>query len=253
MGLWSARQGVKEAAAIWVPNPGTAAVRLGYHHQGVAIDRQHPLMLGSASPRRRELLTTVGVPLVVATVTVDEATRPGDSPGAYLERVVDTKHRAAVELWDRARASSSDSDAALARCPALLVADTVVVHRGDIMGKPRDDAHGRAMLAALAGHEHQVMTRFVIDEPGSGRSPSAETVITRVWFVELGSPQLERYVATGEGRDKAGGYAIQGIGSLLVARIDGSYCNVVGLPVSAVVMTLQSLGLLGPLPLADGA
>jgi septum formation protein len=235
----------------WRANPGNAAARLGYHPETVAIDHQHPLLLGSASPRRRELLTTIGVPLSVASVAVDEAIGPGETPDAYLERVVESKRQAAVGLWDQARASSPDVDQQLARCAGLLVADTVVVHQGHILGKPRDDGHARAMLTALAGQPHQVMTRFAIDEPGSGRPVSAETVSTQVWFVELDPAQLERYVATGEGRDKAGAYAIQGIGSLLVERIDGSYSNVVGLPVSAVVRTLKGRGLIGPLPLTD--
>ncbi len=247
--------------------PAAAAGRLGYHSRTVAIDAQHPLLLGSASPRRRELLTTVGVPLVVATVAVDEAITSGESPDAYLKRVVQSKHQAAVQLWERARASSGDVDGEVGRCVALLVADTVVVQQGHIMGKPRDDAHAKAMLSALSGERHQVMTRFIIDELGAGGSPSlpsspsssstqwvsAQTVSTQVWFADLDQAQLDRYVATGEGRDKAGGYAIQGIGALLVERIDGSYSNVVGLPVCAVVSRLQGRGLVGPLPLADEA
>ncbi|MBW2457095.1 MAG: septum formation protein Maf [Deltaproteobacteria bacterium] len=217
------------------------------------IDHHHPLLLGSASPRRRALLQTVGLPLVVTTVAVDESTRPGERPAAYLERVVAAKLAAVEERWDRARLGPSPDRAELARCAALLVADTVVVRDDHIMGKPRDDDDARQMLAELAGAEHQVLTRFVIAAPDVEGCPHAETVATRVWFRQVDGAQLERYVATGEGRDKAGGYAIQGIGSLWVERIAGSYANVVGLPLCAVVATLQRLGLVGPLPLPSEA
>ncbi len=227
--------------------------RLGYHPEVLSIDHHHPLLLGSASPRRRELLEQVGLPLVVTTVDIDESIRPGESPAAYLDRVVAAKGAAVEERWARARAGASPGGADLARCGALLVADTVVVRDDHIMGKPRHDDHAREMLANLAGAEHQVLTRFVVEAPDVVGCPHSETVATRVWFRHLELEQLERYVATGEGRDKAGGYAIQGIGSLLVERIEGSYANVVGLPLCAVVVTLQRLGLVGPLPLPSEA
>jgi septum formation protein len=211
------------------------------------------MLLGSASPRRRQLLETVGLPLVVTTVEVDESPRSGEGPAAYLRRVVATKHAAVRDRWDQAQRSAADGATELAACAALLVADTVVVRDGHIMGKPRHDAHARAMLGELAGTEHQVMTRFVVDAPEVTGCPHAETVTTRVWFRALEEAQLERYVETGEGQDKAGGYAIQGVGSLLVERIEGSYANVVGLPLCAVVTALQSLGLVGPLPLRSEA
>jgi len=227
-----------------------AAVRLGYHPVVVVIDAHHPLLLGSASPRRRALLQSVGLPLVVTTVDVDESTRTGESPADYLRRVVVAKHDAVRERHDRAVAGSREGDE-LASCAALLVADTVVVQGDRLMGKPRDDAHAREMIAALVGAEHQVLTRFIVDSAGTDGCPTGETVATSVWFRHVDDGQIDRYVATGEGRDKAGAYAIQGIGALLVERIAGSYANVVGLPLCAVVATLQRLGLVGPLPLTS--
>jgi septum formation protein len=197
----------------------------------VGIDRDHPLLLASASPRRRELLLRVGVPCLVARVHVDETPRAGEAPERYLERIVDEK---------LAMAPAGDH-------PAALVADTEVVHAGRILGKPADERDARAMIAALAGGAHQVMTRFAWR--AASAETHAETVSTRVWFRSLDAAQIERYAATGEGLDKAGAYAIQGIGAMLVTRIEGSYTNVVGLPVAEVVASLQGAGLLGPCPI----
>ena len=205
----------------------------------MGIDRDHPLLLASASPRRRELLERVGVPIVVQAVDVDESTIVGEGALAYLERIVQAKAAAAMALpqW--------------ARCAALLVADTAVVIDGAILGKPRSDAEAVAMLTRLADATHEVSTRFAIVADSVRHSA---TVSTEVTFRAFDEQQVERYVATGEGRDKAGGYGIQGIGAMLVRHIDGSYANVVGLPITAVVEALQSFGLIGALPveLVDG-
>jgi septum formation protein len=200
----------------------------------VAIDRKFPLLLASASPRRRELLASAGVPLEVCAVDVDEAVKPGESADAYLQRIVSDKLAAAC------------GKPQAANCAAVLVADTSVVDGTTIMGKPADDDDARRMLSALAGREHRVMTRFAIEGDGLEH---AQTVTTKVWFRQLSAADIDRYVATGECRDKAGAYAIQGIGAMLVSRIDGSYTNVVGLPLAEVVVTLQRADLLGPVPL----
>ncbi len=201
-------------------------------HAEAMIDAGHPLLLASGSPRRRELLARVGVPLEVRPVAVDEAVRPGEAAEAYLSRVVDDKRRAALAVLSATR------------CRALLVADTAVVCAGEILGKPAGDDDAARMLRRLAGRDHEVSTRFAL----AGAATHAATVTTRVWFRPLDDAHIARYVASGEGRDKAGGYAIQGIGAMLVRRVEGSYSNVVGLPLCEVIEALQALGWIGALP-----
>ncbi|XXY36028.1 Maf family protein [Sorangium sp. So ce260] len=213
------------------------------------IDDAHPLLLGSGSPRRREILTTLGLPLRVAAAEVDETGRPGEGAMAYLERVTLAKLAAARRLHQAAGTG------------AILVADTSVILDDSILGKPRDEADARAMLRALSGREHQVWTRFAIAAggqadlapaavPGRVEALHAETVVTRVRFRALDDDEVASYAATGEGLDKAGAYAIQGVGAFAVARIDGSYSNVVGLPACEVVAALRATGLLARFPLS---
>ncbi len=189
-----------------------------------------PLLLASGSPRRREILDNLGVPLVVRATAADESTRAGESAEAYLVRVVDAKLASARE-------------GARADVGAILVADTSVIVDGEVLGKPDDDAHARAMIARLAGRTHEVWTRFAIAAVGAADALHAETVRTRVTFRALTPERVAAYVATGEGRDKAGAYAVQGRGSAIVARIEGSYTNVVGLPACEVAVALEELGL----------
>jgi septum formation protein len=203
------------------------------------IDDRRPLLLGSASPRRREILTTLGLPLQVRPAVVDETALPGEAPLAYLERIAASK-LAAVAAEDEARQAG-----------AILVADTTVILEGRILGKPADAAEARSMLRALEGRAHQVSTRFVIAGPEApARALHAETVSSTVLFRALTEDEIEGYAATGEGLDKAGGYAIQGIGAFAVARIEGSYTNVVGLPACEVIAALRGAGLLRAFPLA---
>lgn len=212
------------------------------------IDDAHPLLLGSGSPRRREILTSLGLPLRVVAAEIDEGTRPGEGPAGYLERVTLAKLAAVRQLPPAAGAG------------AVLVADTSVILGESILGKPRDEAEARAMLSALSGREHQVWTRFAIagggqaepaspPEPGGSAPLHAETVVTQVHFRVLSDDEVASYAATGEGLDKAGAYAIQGIGAFAVARIEGSYSNVVGLPACEVVSALRATGLLARFPL----
>jgi septum formation protein len=204
------------------------------------IDRDSPLGLGSASPRRRALLEGLGIPLTLLPVEVDEGRRTNENPPEYLERIVASKLDAAARA-SRGRATS-----------ALLVADTIVLLEGEILGKPRGAPEAERMLSRLSARSHEVRTRFAIgraeDDASSARVLHAETVVTAVWFRPLDADEVTRYAATGEGLDKAGAYGIQGIGSFAVSRIDGSYTNVVGLPVCEVVFALKRLGLLGPFP-----
>jgi septum formation protein len=230
-----------------------------------AMVMQRSLLLASASPRRREILGTLGLEFEVAAVDADERLLEGEEPGAYLERVVSEKLRLAAPL------------AASRGRGAVLVADTSVVLGGVVLGKPVDAADNRAMLRALSGRSHEVMTRFAIAVVGGapvvpvvataggagasegaggaeraggpeGRTAVARTVTTSVTFRALTGDEIERYVASGEGRDKAGGYAIQGLGAFAVEGIAGSYSNVVGLPACEVVQALLEAGVIDVFP-----
>ena len=170
------------------------------------------LRLASASPRRQELLAQIGVPHAVAVADVDEAVQAGEAVTAYVERVARAKAEA---IWQR-----------LQDLP-VLGADTTVVLDGLSLGKPRDRAHGLAMLAQLAGREHQVLTAVaLVTTAGTHCLTSLSSVRMR-----RSSPQERaRYWDTGEPRDKAGGYAIQGLGAVFIESLHGSYSGVMGLP-----------------------
>ncbi len=198
------------------------------------ITPQCPLLLGSASPRRRELLEQMGIPLIIHPPVVDEALQASETPETYLQRVVQAK-LSAVAACDQ-----------VAGAAAWLCADTCVTADGKILGKPRDSVEAVKMLQLLVGRGHQVLTRYSIQEAGGARVE--RTIHTTVHMRKASLEELQRYVATGEGGDKAGSYAIQGIGAFLVSTIEGSYSNVVGLPICEVVTDLQSLGLLREFP-----
>jgi septum formation protein len=157
----------------------------------------------------------------------------------YLARVAEAK------LADVVRTLPA---ALRATARAVLVADTSVIVDGEILGKPGALGEAEAMIARLAGRTHEVRTRFClarIDGPVA-QVAHAETVVTRVTFRPLGAAQIRAYAASGEGSDKAGAYAVQGLGGALVSRIEGSYSNVVGLPACEVAVALERLGLRGP-------
>jgi septum formation protein len=182
-------------------------------------------------------LEQLGIALRMASVDVDESTSEGEAPDPYLQRIVQAKLAAAQSL--------AGADA----CAAVLVADTSVLIDDMILGKPRDDTQARSMIARLAGRGHVVATRFAVAwRAGASQRCIAKTVRTEVVFRGLSPADVAQYVATGEGRDKAGGYGIQHVGAFLVERITGSYSNVVGLPLAEVTATLQEAGLLGALP-----
>ncbi len=197
------------------------------------IGSDNPLVLGSASPRRRDLLATLGVPFVVCSADVDESVREGEAPQAYVERVALAKLRAVCARYPGREAG-------------VLVADTIVVAPDlALLGKPRDDDEGREMLERLAGATHQVSTRFVLAASSlhaEAEPDHAQTVTTQVTFRALLPSEIRAYVASGEGRDKAGSYAAQGNAAAFVERIDGSFTSVVGLPVCEVLMALRAIG-----------
>ena len=201
-----------------------------------AITPETPLLLGSASPRRRELLEGLGLSLRIRPADIDEEHNPIERALEYLERIVSEK---------LAAVAGGPAEAAA----GIIVADTIVVLDGEVLGKPRDVAEAAALLTRLAGRTHTVYTRYALALAGSGnRAAAARTVQSAVRLRAADAGELERYAATGEGLDKAGAYAVQGIGAFLVETIDGSYTNVVGLPVCEVVLDLKRIGLLDRFP-----
>lgn len=186
---------------------------------------QVDLVLGSGSPRRRDFLASLGLSFEVRPAEVDESTLAAEAPDAYLTRIC-------VLKLDAVMATTGDA--------LVLVADTSVIVDGDVLGKPRDADDNAAMIRRLAGRAHEVSTRFALGRAGA--CLHAETVTTEVVFRPLSDALIARYVRSGEGSDKAGGYAIQGFGAWLVAQIRGSASNVVGLPMCEVVRALEALG-----------
>jgi septum formation protein len=202
------------------------------------VSESAPLVLGSASPRRREILSSLGVPIRVVPGDVDESRRKGESARAYLERVVRDK------LADVAPRAGAGADV-----PGIVVADTIVVVDEDVLGKPRDVPEARALLSRLVGRAHTVRTRYAISVgPELGRARVERTVESLVVMRPSTEDEIARYAATGEGLDKAGAYAAQGIGAFLVSRIEGSFTNVVGLPACELVGDLVATGLLERFP-----
>jgi septum formation protein len=196
--------------------------------QPAATIRRVRLVLASASPRRHELLGWLGIDFVVDAADVDERPRPGESAERLVRRLAAAKASAGAARW---------------RTAWVLAADTVVEIDGDILGKPVDPADAAAMLARLGGREHRVVTGFVLIEPG-GAVRADESVVSRVCFRALRRAVIAAYVESGEPFDKAGGYAIQGRGAALVSSIEGSFTNVIGLPLVEVERALAEAGLL---------
>jgi septum formation protein len=183
------------------------------------------LILASASPRRAELLRAAGYTFEAIVADVDESIRPGESPSTYVRRLAAEKSAAAQK---RSRDSSA----------VILGADTTVVVADAILGKPGDDGEAAEMLRRLSGNTHEVLTGISLRQ-GSYEMGRVES--TLVLFRSLTSDEVAWYVASSEGRDKAGGYAIQGLASRFVTKIEGSYSNVVGLPIACLAELLPQL------------
>lgn len=182
------------------------------------------LILASASPRRADLLRAAGFSFDVRPAHVDESVLQGEDPLTHVSRLAATKAAAA---------------ATAAADEVVLGADTVVVVDGDILGKPQHDEDARRMLRRISGRAHEVITGVCLQQAGRRATGTASTV---VHFSPLTEEDLAWYVASGEPHDKAGAYGIQGLASRFVERIDGSYANVVGLPVALVARLLRDLG-----------
>lgn len=180
------------------------------------------LILASNSPRRKELLSLITIDFTVRSADVDETLPEGISPEDAVVYLSELKARAVFNGVD-----------------TVLGADTVVVLDGKILGKPRDDDEAYSMLRALSGRKHFVYTGVTLLHPKKSSGFFRET---EVYFNELSDEEIWAYIKTGECRDKAGAYGIQGYGSRFVSKINGDYFNVVGLPVSAVYQAIKELG-----------
>jgi len=189
-----------------------------------------PLVLASASPRRQELLRGVGLDFTVVPADVDESSHPDEKPVDYVERVARDKALAVVSKLGMGAAGDV----------VVLSADTTVDVDGEVLAKPEDEPDARRMLRLLSGRTHQVHTA-VVGWRISGMQ--TVTVTTDVTFVDLDEATIEWYLATGEHRDKAGAYGMQGAAAALVERIDGSPTNVIGLPLAETVALLHRCGI----------
>jgi septum formation protein len=195
------------------------------------------VVLASSSPRRRELLTLVGIKHEVAPANIDESYLPGETPTVHAERLA--REKAAVVA---------------ARVPHAVTigADTIVVVDGDVLGKPRDERHAAEMLRRLSGRSHRVVTAVAAVWRGATASSVEEVGVT---FRPLDDREIAAYIATGEPMDKAGAYGIQGFGATIVERVNGDYFAVMGLALNRLVRLLEGLGLayeFGPLGEAGG-
>jgi len=189
-----------------------------------------PVVLASASPRRRELLRLVGIEHEVLPADIDETLLPGEDPAAHAERL------------------AREKAAAIHRPDAVVIgSDTIVVVDGDVLGKPRDREHAAAMLRRLSGRSHVVITAVAVAWQGREASGVEQVGVT---FRSLDDEEIGRYIDTGEPMDKAGAYGIQGFGATIVDRVDGDYFAVMGLALNRLVRLCQTLGLrydFGPL------
>jgi septum formation protein len=187
-------------------------------------------VLASASPRRVALLRGLGLDPEVLPSGVDESLTPGEGPAAHVGRLAESKGRAiAGRLAGRTPAS------------IVVSADTAVVLDGRILGKPGDDAQALAMLLALSGRVHEVLTALRVERTDDGRA-ALRVAVSRVRFRPADEARLRWYVGTGEPRDKAGAYGLQGFGVLLTDGIEGSWSNVVGLPLEILPELLAEIG-----------
>lgn len=184
------------------------------------------LILASSSPRRQELIRLLGLPVEVMPSDADESVEEGWTPAQIVERL-------SVRKAEAVRARIGDGRG------LIVGSDTIVTLDGRVLGKPRDEDDAATMLRSLSGRPHQVYSGVALVDASSGRSAVGH-LMTQVWMKPLDEERIRRYVATGEPRDKAGAYGIQGVGARLVDRIEGDFFNVVGLPVALVADMLES-------------
>ncbi len=183
-------------------------------------------ILASQSPRRSELLRQIGLSFTIDPADVDETLLSGESPETYAVRVA----------LEKARVASKRAGKGI-----VIAADTIVVLNSTILGKPADARDAERMLDMLSGKAHRVITGLVLRDAATGKTVT-RTAVTKVWFKSLSPEEIRSYAATGEPLDKAGAYAIQEKGALLVEKVEGCYFNVVGLPLSLLGAMLKELG-----------
>jgi len=196
------------------------------------------IVLASSSPRRKELVASLdlSLPVYILSTDADETVLDHWTPQSTVEELSLRKATAALAmLRERENKPAGASD-------LIIAADTIVALDGQILGKPRDDDEAASMLERLSGKQHDVFTGIACIAADSGKTLVASRR-TKVKMKELGSERIRRYVATGEPRDKAGSYGIQGLGSTLVEEIEGCYFNVVGLPLSLLSDMLEQYGI----------
>lgn len=185
------------------------------------------IVLASASPRRADILRSLGLEFRIEAADLDETPLPGEAPDAHARRMAEEKARAVA-----------------ARSPKdwVLAGDTVVSVDGGVLGKPRDADDAVTMLLRLQGRDHQVVSALALSTPAPGGRVIVDSATTTVAFRPFARETAEAYVETGEPMDKAGAYGIQGRGSALVERIEGDYSGVVGLPISVLVRLMEKAG-----------
>jgi septum formation protein len=185
------------------------------------------IVLASSSPRRRELLALTGLSFSVEPSSYEEVLAPGVKPRLLARRLSSEKAKAVAKKYRNA---------------LIIAADTFIAYGDNLMGKPHTETEAIRMLGLLNGRSHSVVTGFTIIDTVTGKSVS-RSVETKVWFKKLTKKEMASYARTGEPLDKAGAYAIQGLGSLIVERIEGDYFNVIGLPLSALAEALKKFGI----------
>ena len=199
------------------------------------INKNNPLVLASISPRRRAILQQIGIPFESAGSMIEETLYEGMQPADIACQMAVQKVESVQNIYNNRW---------------ILGADTIVVINKKIFGKPKDYGECQEMLHSLKGKTHKVITGFCIHDPGRN-TVHIEAVMTKVKIKELSEIEIEAYIKTGEPFGKAGAYAIQGIGSFMIEQINGSYTNVVGLPVCEVVSALIKCGALKSFPLIE--
>ncbi|MDF2961922.1 MAG: septum formation protein Maf [Paenibacillus sp.] len=197
----------------------------------MSITAEKKLVLASSSPRRQELIRTLQLPYEIRVSDVNEDTEPGLTPAEIVEQLSGRKAAAVCEMFKSELPKES----------IVIGSDTIVVLDGQVLGKPKDSRDAFNMLSALQGRAHQVFSGIACLDLTTGRQ-LIDHQVTAVYMKPLTDKQIERYISTGEPMDKAGAYAIQGIGATIVERIEGDYFNVVGLPMSLLSDLLKRLG-----------
>ncbi|WP_079910025.1 nucleoside triphosphate pyrophosphatase [Paenibacillus sp. 32352] len=193
---------------------------------------QKMLILASSSPRRQELIKSLQLPYEIRVSDVNEDTEPGLKPEEIVEQLSSRKAAAVCEMYKQERRTDG----------IVIGSDTIVVIDGEVLGKPKDKQDAFSMLNRLQGRWHQVYSGVACIDLASDRQEVSHHV-TSVYMKPLTATQIERYIDTGEPMDKAGSYAIQGLGATMIERIEGDYFNVVGLPVSLLSDLLARMGI----------